>query len=258
VSSGILLVGHGTRNDVGAAECLQLADALQAQQPDQPVEACFLELRPPTIAEAWGRLAAAGVARIHVAPLLLFAAGHAKRDVPLAIADCAAETPGIAYDFARPLSRHPRLIDLAVERVAAALAASPHAPEATALVAVGRGSYDPCAQADMRVFGALLGHRLPVGRTETAFYAMAEPRLPQVLDRLAADPAIEAIIVQPHLLFQGQVRDAVQRQVDEAAERHRRIAFQTLPHLGPDPRVAAALVGRLGTVTAAPATSLQR
>ncbi len=253
--SGILLIGHGTRNDAGAAECLRLAEILHAEQPDQPVEACFLELRPPTIADAWRRLVAAGVSRIQVAPLLLFAAGHAKRDVPEAVAACAAETPQVAYDFSRPLSRHPRLIELAVERIEAALADLSAGPQATALVTVGRGSYDPCAQADMRMLGALIGHRLPVARTETAFYAMAEPRLPEVLDRLAAQPAIEAVLVQPHLLFQGQVRDAVARQVDEAAERHPRLAFRTLPHLGPDRRVAAALRGRLGSFASPAATA---
>lgn len=247
---GVLLIGHGTRNDAGAAEFDLLTQRLRQQVGDRPVEGCFLELRPPTIGDAWGRLHEAGVRHVHVAPLLLFSAGHAKQDIPEAIERQAAETPAVTYDFARPLSRHPLLIELAVERARQAwqqLAASGDRVTAgrVALVMVGRGSHDPCAQADMRLLTELVGWRFGVAGVETAFYAMARPTLPEVLDRLAGSQDVDAIIVQPHLLFQGAIRDAVGRLVDEASERHRQVRFLVSPHMGPDRRVAAAIAARI-------------
>lgn len=250
MSSGILLVGHGTRDEAGAAEFDLLTERLRQQVGDQSVEGCFLELRPPTIADAWRRLIEAGVREVHVAPLLLFSAGHAKQDIPSAIARNAAETPGISFDFARPLSRHPLLMEVAVEHAQQTwrellAAVAELSADRVALVVVGRGSRDPCAQADMRLLTELIGRRLPFPRVETAFYAMANPSLPEVLDRLAGSDEVQAVIVQPHLLFRGAIRDAIGRQVEQASERHRQLTFLTSPHLGPDRRIAAAIAGRI-------------
>lgn len=247
--SGVLLVGHGTRDAAGAAEFNVLTERLRQEVGSQPVEGCFLELRPPTIADAWRRLVEVGARHIHVAPLLLFSAGHAKRDIPRAIERCAAETPGITHDFARPLSRHPRLIELAVERALQAwrkssLSVASSSANRVALVIVGRGSYDPCAQADMRLLTEIVGRRLPFGQVETAFYAMASPSLPELLDRVARSANVRMVIVQPHLLFQGAILDAIRRHIGEAGERHRHLAFLTSTHLGPDTRIAAAIAAR--------------
>lgn len=254
----MLLIGHGTRNEAGAAEFDLLTHELRRQVGDQPVEGCFLELRPPTIADAWRRLVETGVGHIHVAPLLLFSAGHAKQDIPAAIERHAAETPEVTFDFARPLSRHPLLIEFAVERAQQtwrelSSQVGEWSADRVAVVVVGRGSRDPCAQADMRLLAELVGRRLPFPRVETAFYAMAQPSLPEVLERLAVSSDVQAVVVQPHLLFQGAILDSIGRQVEAASERHRQVRFLTTPHMGPDPRIAAAIADRIESLSGNPA-----
>src|SRR5436190_70542 len=84
---GLLLVGHGTRDSAGLAEFRELHRLLVERAGELPVESCFLELAEPNISAGIEALLARGVRQIVVAPLLLFAAGHAKRDIPEGVAD---------------------------------------------------------------------------------------------------------------------------------------------------------------------------
>ena len=118
-------------------------------------------------------------------------------------------------------------------------------PKTTALVMVGRGSHDPCAQADMRVLTEIIGHRFVFRHVATAFYAMAQPRLPDVLDQIASLPDVSDVIVQPHLLFEGRLYHAIEEQVRAASRSHRHVAFETSSYLGPVDLVAKSIIGRL-------------
>ena len=138
------------------------------------------------------------------------------------------------------------MIELARVRLEAALSKNSAPRTRTAVVMVGRGSHDPCAQADMRILAEVISARVDVAHLTTAFYAMADPRLPVVLKQLASSGRFDAIIVQPHLLFEGRLFQAIRRQTDEAAQRHPRIEWTHSEYLGPDPLVAEAIVARTG------------
>lgn len=243
--AGVLLIGHGTREAVGRDQMLRLADRLAEQLAPHPVEPCFLELSQPDIATGWARLLARGAKQVHAAPLLLFAAGHAKADIPAALAACGRTAPAVRWDQARPLSRAAEMIQLVTRRWRDGLHRQRFAPQRTAIVVVGRGSRFPCAQADLKVLAACAARRLPVARVEVAYYAMAEPRLPAVLDRLATDRHIENLLIQPHLLFDGAILAATKDQVAAAAQRLTRFRLAVTDPLGPDPLVAQAIVRRV-------------
>ncbi|NNE00170.1 MAG: sirohydrochlorin chelatase [Pirellulaceae bacterium] len=239
----MLLVGHGTRDALGTRQFFELGQRLADQLSPAPVASCLLEFQEPTIPQAWDQLAALGVQHIHVAPLLLFAAGHAKRDIPDLVAQCHTRTPNIGVDQSGPLSRHRAMIELVQQRIGEVDRTVDRSK--SALVMVGRGSFDPCAQADMRVLTEVVAWRMGFAHTTTAFYAMAEPRLPEMLDRVAAMDGIETIIVQPHLLFAGRLFDAISQQIAEASARHRDRRFLTTAYLGPECQIATAIAGRL-------------
>ena len=241
--AGVLLVGHGTRDKTGTQQFFQLGKLLSQTFAPTPVVPCLLEFQEPTIPQAWQQLVDQGVERILVAPLLLFAAGHAKRDIPELIEQCRAALPHIETSQTGPLSRHPSVVDLLVKRIQSS--ASECDPSRTALVMVGRGSHDPCAQADMRVMTEVVARKLPYQVFTTGFYAMAEPKLPKVLDRVAQLPDVDHVIVQPHLLFQGRLFQAIERQVAEASGRHGQTKFVTSGYLGPTQQVADAIATRL-------------
>jgi len=244
-SDGVLLIGHGTRDTVGTEQFFQLGQLLADRLAPVAVEACLLELQPPTIAEGWTRLVQRGVTSIHAVPLLLFAAGHAKSDIPDELEKCQIATPHIHWDQSRPLSRASELVALSIRRLDETIYQSQLQPQTSAIVMVGRGSHDPCAQADMRVLTQCVANRRSFKIRKTAFYAMATPKLPEMLDQIAATGEVSDVVIQPHILFEGSIHQSILAIVAEARQRHPNIRFWCSGYLGPETELVSALVRRI-------------
>lgn len=252
---GLLVVGHGTADPVGAAETRQVADLVAAQLPGVPVALGYLEVIGPTIDDGLAELAAAGCRQVVAAPLLLFAAGHAKKDVPDAIAAAAADR-GLQVVQSDPLGCHPAIVELSSRRRSEAVAARPLiASDATALVMIGRGSSDPTALPQLQGFAsATLAGQEPLRDVSFGFVAAARPALREALEA-ATDPSgsgVRRIIVQPHILFRGHVEEQITSAVEEAQQRHPEIDWIQVPRLGADRLVAEALAERAAGAVANP------
>jgi sirohydrochlorin ferrochelatase len=240
-SPGLLIVGHGTRDPEGRAEFLATVEAIAALSPGAMVEPCFLELAEPTISAAIERLVERGVSEtLTVVPLLLFAAGHAKSDIPSAVAAATAKHPRLRVAQAAPLGCHPALVELSKRRYLEAVQDLPAAPASeTLLLFVGRGSQDPGANAELARFARLRFEACPVGWLETCYTAMAEPSLERALPLVARLP-FRRVVVQPHLLFRGELLARIRETVARFAAEERQIEWVVAPHLGPDKLVAEA------------------
>ena len=79
---GVMLCGHGSRNRLAVAEFAELAQGLQALLPEVPVEYGYLEFARPILRDGLEALRARGVSHVLAVPAMLFAAGHAKNDIP--------------------------------------------------------------------------------------------------------------------------------------------------------------------------------
>lgn len=246
---GVLVVGHGTADPVGAGECRQVAAAVAGLLPGVPVELGFLEVIAPTIDDAVSRLVGRGCGNVVAAPLLLFAAGHALHDVPEAVA-AAAAARGVAVRQSAPFGTIDEIVQAAVRRRQAAVAGRPAvSADDTVLVMVGRGSSDPTALAQLRELAEAIRRREDEAprRLEYGFVAAARPRLDEALEA-ACDPIggpVRRIVVHPHLLFRGHVEDQVSDAVEEARSRRPDIDWVLVPRLGADPLVARAVVQRV-------------
>ena len=231
------------------AEFLTLAREVAGFCPNVAVEPCFLELAQPNFAEGVDRAVGRGVRRLTVMPLLLFAAGHAKRDIPRDIATAAARHPGVSIRQAGHLGCHEAVLTLSERRCHEALSPFREVPDRdTLLLLVGRGSNDAEATREMVRFSQLRHQRQPVGRLENCFLALAEPSLEQALVAIASLP-YSRVIVQPHLLFLGELLDRVHRSIAAtAAEQPRREWIVTCP-LGGDPGLAQAILEIAGVGT---------
>jgi len=171
------------------------------------VEACYLELAEPDISAAVRRLQERGAQWLTVAPLLLFAAGHAKHDIPEAVREAVGGELNV--DYLGALECQERIVELSAQRYAEALVGRPPVDSAdTLLLLVGRGSSDAEAGGGMRRFAALRGGGTAVGQVEVGFVAVAKPTLEEALDR-AANTNFRRIVVQPHLLFAGEVLEEI-------------------------------------------------
>jgi sirohydrochlorin ferrochelatase len=237
---GVVVVGHGTAAAAGLEEARRLTQLVAERLPGAAVELGFLELAAPSIAVAVDRLAVRGCRSIVAAPLLLFRAGHARRDVPEALA-AAAAGHGLGVRQAEPLGGHPAIVTLARRRLEEATA--DRAP-ATRLVFVGRGSSDPRAVCQLcRVaLAATAGRPEPL---HLGFAAAARPTLDEALDQAAAAAGVRRVVVQPHLLFTGHVEGQVETALGRGRAARPDVAWLRAARLGPHPLVAEAVVARL-------------
>ncbi|WP_345684008.1 sirohydrochlorin chelatase [Novipirellula caenicola] len=245
---GVLLVGHGTRDEVGTQQFFELAGKLQTQLPAMLVQPSLLEFQQPTIPVAWNRLVSQGVTEIRVAPLLLFAAGHAKQDIPDLVRKCQAATPHVSFTHTRPISRQAALVDLVCSHLRASRRQFTHPDDEITLMMVGRGSHDPCAQADMRVLSEVVSHRLGIKNPSTSFYAMAQPPFAETLDHLARRS--RQILIHPHLLFDGRLFQAIQAIVTQAQAKYPDVEIRLSSYLGPHESVAQSIAARITENTA--------
>ncbi len=249
---GLLLVGHGTRDPIGVAEFLETAADVAALVDPRPVEPCFLELSSPTIDVAVARLVGRGARRLTVMPLLLFAADHAKQDIPSAVAAAMSNHDPMSMAQASVLGCHQELVRLSALRFAETIAAADWVPaESTLLILVGRGSHDRSATAEMLRFAELRAEQEPAGRVETCFFAMAEPSFADILPRTASFD-VRRVVVQPHLLFHGQLLAEIQRQVASMAAAHGDRQWLVSRHLGPHPALSRIVADIAGSADARP------
>ena len=229
---GLLLIGHGTRSEQGTRQFLQLGDQFARRIAPTPLESAFLELQQPSIAEAIQRLVAKKIERLIVMPLLLFAAGHAKRDIPQAVklaleSCCRTELP---WTQTAPLGLHPSILELSRRRMAESpLSQDAEDGESGCLLIVGRGSPDQSATADMQEFAKRRQQQEGMD-TAVAFLAMAQPLLQEQLQQLVA-ANYQFVIVQPHLLFAGELVDSLRQHVVRMARAHPKTEWLVTPLL---------------------------
>ena len=167
----LLLAAHGTTDQAGVDAFAALGERVGqlAAADGTRVAGGFIELSAPALREAVTGLAAASPGPIVAVPLMLSAAGHAKGDIPAALARERTRHPGASFTYARPLGPHPALIDLLAARIAAAGTDQP------AVLLVGRGSTDPDANADVVKTARLLWEGRDYPLAETAFVSLARP-----------------------------------------------------------------------------------
>jgi sirohydrochlorin cobaltochelatase len=219
--SALLIVGHGTRDEEGAEQFRRFVRRVEARAGERgaadAVAGGFIELSPPPLKDAVAGLVEAGHRNLTAVPLILLAAGHAKGDIPAALAREKERHSGLRTKYARPLGPHPVILDLLRRRLHETLTGSAAAVQADAVLLVGRGTTDPDANADLYRAARLLWETtrdLGVRQVEAAFVSLAEPSVPEGLDRLRALGA-KRVVVLPFFLFPGVLPTRIHTQVGD-------------------------------------------
>ncbi len=243
--SALLIVGHGTKDADGVAQFGELVDRVR-REATVDVEGGFLELAPPPIQDAVNRLVDAGHRTVDVVPLVLVAAGHSKGDIPAALERERLRHPGLTFRYGRPLGPHPLLLADLEDRLAA-VATKDTWPD-TAVVLVGRGATDPDANSEVAKTARLLLEGRGLGTVETAFISLAEPSVPQGLDRARA-LGYRRIVVLPYFLFAGVLPDRIVVQTEQWAGEHVDVEVRTAGLIGPGARLAELVLERAGEIS---------
>ncbi len=121
---GLLVVGHGSRRAEANEVVHAVAGLLAARLPEWVVQAAFLELLSPTIAEGYAALVAAGCGRVVAHPYFLFPGNHSTVDIPAALRAAEAEHGSLPWTVTAPLDLDPRIVDVVLDRVMTALEGS--------------------------------------------------------------------------------------------------------------------------------------
>jgi sirohydrochlorin cobaltochelatase len=246
----LLLAAHGTRDPAGVAGFQALAARVADLAGRDGIEVAggFIELSAPPLRDAVSSLAGpplanTGPARIVAVPLMLVAAGHAKGDIPAALAREQARHPGVGFTYARTLGPHPALIELLDSRVAAVAGDTP-----PAILVVGRGSTDPDANADVVKTARLLWEGREYPLAETAFVSLARPDVAEGLERCrllsASQHGARRIVVARYFLFPGVLPDRVAEQTAEYAAAHPELDIAVAGVLGDCDEIAALVLER--------------
>ena len=244
--TGVMICGHGSRDEEAVAEFQSLARGMRERLPQYDVESGFLEFARPTIQEGLKKLMERGVTDILAAPAILFAAGHVKNDIPWELNSFAASHPVLSLSCGRDLSIEPKLLIAARDRIQAAMetAGGGVAAADTLLMVVGRGTNDPDANSNVSKVTRMLWEGMDLGWAETCYSGVAHPRVDKGLERVAA-MSFRRIIVFPYFLFTGVLVKRIYAQMAEVASKYPGTEFVAASYLNDHPRVLDTLAERV-------------
>jgi len=114
---GVLVIGHGSRRPEANDDVRNAAQIIGERGGFPLVEAGFLEIEQPDVAESFKRLLKRGASRITVHPYFLSPGRHTRGDLPLRVSDVARRFPGVSYQITEPLSAHPLVIEASIARI---------------------------------------------------------------------------------------------------------------------------------------------
>ncbi|MEC5164007.1 MULTISPECIES: precorrin-8X methylmutase [unclassified Janthinobacterium] len=242
---GIVVAGHGSRDPDAVREFEALVELVRARAPNDVVTHGYLEFSSPTIAEAVTANLAAGSRQLAVVPGVLLAARHAKNDMPAEVQAMARDYPDIDFHFGAPLNLHPKLLQLAQQRIVEAEATSPATVRRgdTCLVLVGRGTTDPDANGDVSKMARMLEEGMGFGAAYVCYSGTATPLVADGL-RAAARMGYARLVVLPFFLFDGVLVKRIYAAADDLREREPGIEVLKAGYFGAHPHVADVMIER--------------
>jgi len=246
-ATGVMLCGHGSRNQLAVGEFAVLADWLRERLPGVPVQYGYLEFADPVIHLGLDRLRAEGVSRVLAVPGMLFAAGHAKNDIPSVLNTYAATHPGLEITYGRELGVDLKMLRAAGDRIEQGLAAaSGSVPrEETLLLVVGRGASDPDANSNVAKVMRLLWEGMGFGWGEVAYSGVTFPLVAPALDH-AVRLGYRRIVVFPYFLFTGVLVKRIYAASAEARAKYPGVEIIDAPYLNDHELVIDTMLDRIG------------
>ena len=247
--TGVMICGHGSRSQSAVNEFATLADKLPPMLPaDWEVEYGYLEFANPVIRDGLDKLREKGCTRILAVPGMLFAAMHAKNDIPTVLNTYAA-THGLDIRYGRELGVDPKMIAAAGGRIEAALAKAdaetgPVSRHDTCLVVIGRGASDPDANGNVAKIARLLHEGLGFGWCEVGFSGVTFPLVEPCL-RHVVKLGYKRVVVFPYFLFSGILIDRIYGFTDQVAADHPELEFVKAGYLGDHPKVLETFAERV-------------
>jgi len=220
----VLYVAHGTRVAAGIREAKAFVERAKKRVHLQVQEMCFLELAEPTIEQGVAACVAQGATSIAIVPILLLTANHAKQDIPQAILPLQAHFPHVRFSYGKPFGIDRRLIAQLYGRIQ-----QTHIKltEDSEVLLVGRGSSDVAVLRDFTEIATRLKLFFGIRHVNIAFLYGNGPTFEEYVANLQNNRAKKIFIV-PYLLFQGLLRNHIDKTLLEATVEQQLIICDSL------------------------------
>ncbi len=118
----VVLLGHGSRGTRQGRPFRPLCAWMNRLHPDALWTDAYLSLCGPSLPEAAGTLAAAGVREVRVLPLFLVEGRHVRVDLPAALEECLRRHPSLEFRLSPVLAKDPAVAGLLLLRLGQARA----------------------------------------------------------------------------------------------------------------------------------------
>ncbi len=237
---GIMVCGHGSRDKDAEREFGRVAEGLKKRFPEMPVEYGFLEFSAPNIHMGLNSLLQQGVEEIYAVPGMLFAATHAKNDIPSVLTTFAEDKPGVEMHYGQELGLHPAMIEAFQARIYESLGLDPENPPEslydTMLVVVGRGTSDTEANAEAAKLTRIVNENMGFGWADIVYSGVTYPSVGVGLERLMK-LGFKKIVVAPYFLFTGRLIKRIYGYVDKVAAENPEFEFIKTPYLNDHDKV---------------------
>lgn len=243
---GVLICGHGSRSQKAVDQFEALGRRLRARFGPY-TEHGFLEFARPTLSEALDNLRAKGCDDILALPGMLFAAGHAKNDIPALLNDYQKKH-ALRIRYGRELGLDAKMIYAARDRIESVMKNFSQAERhQTLLLVIGRGASDPDANGNVAKLTRLLWECLGFGWAETAYsgvtFPLTEPGLTHALKL-----GFKRVVVFPYFLFTGILIDRIYDSVDKISALYKGIEIIKVPYLKDHPLIEEVFAERLAEI----------
>lgn len=117
----LLLVDHGSRREQANDVLAEVAEIVRRRSDFTVVRYAHMEIAEPTIAQGFDACVADGAREVVIHPYFLAPGDHYNETVPRLVADAAAKHPEVRWTITEPLGIHPKLCEVVLERVEAAI-----------------------------------------------------------------------------------------------------------------------------------------
>ena len=121
IKTGVVVLAHGSKVSSGNEGLFKIVEMLRAMRKWDIVEAGFLQLAKPGLAEAVEDIIGKGAKRVVVMPLLLFSGNHVLKDIPEEIEKERKKYPEVEFCYAKNIGADERIAQITGERIEEAI-----------------------------------------------------------------------------------------------------------------------------------------
>ncbi|MGX9417803.1 sirohydrochlorin chelatase [Vibrio sp. WJH972] len=248
---GIMVCGHGSRDKDAEVEFSLVAEGLKKRFPEIPIEYGFLEYSAPNIHMGLNRLIEQGVEHIYAVPGMLFAATHAKNDIPSVLTTYEEKNEGLTVTYGKELGLQDPMIDAFQARIYESLGLNADNPPAdlydTMLVVVGRGTSDTEANAEVAKLTRIVSENMGFGWADTVYSGVTYPSVGVGLEQLLK-LGYKRIVVAPYFLFTGRLIKRITGYINKVAGENPDVEFINTPYLRDHKKVIDAFEVRVRNI----------